>query len=222
MVNYFKYLPLIIAHFEEYPLLTQKQADYNLFKMVIILINKGEHLTPQGLMNILSIKASSNLGLPDRLKTQYPNIVPVVRPIVTDQTVKDPHWLSGFVDGEGYFGIMTQKSKTKLGIAVWLRFRITQHSRDEKLMHSLIEYFDCGSIQHTGNCVEFNVEKFSDIKLKIIPFFQKYHLLGAKEKDFSDFCKAAKLIEEKAHLTKEGLDVIMSLKKSMNRSRNDE
>jgi hypothetical protein len=78
MVNSFKDLPLIIAHFDKYPLLTQKQADYQLFKMVVNLINKGEHLKPQGLINI--IKASSNLGLPDKLKILYPNIVPVVRP----------------------------------------------------------------------------------------------------------------------------------------------
>jgi hypothetical protein len=140
MVNSFKDISTIIAHFNKYPssaaffyiykknLISQKQSDFILFKKVISLINKGEHLTPQGLINILSIKASSNLGLPDRLKILYPNIVPVERPKVTDQTIKDPFLLSGFVDGEGSFGIKTQKSRTRLGLAVWLRFKITQHT----------------------------------------------------------------------------------------------
>jgi hypothetical protein len=34
-----------------------------------------------------------------------------------------------------------------------------------------------------------------------------------------DFCKAADLMKNKAHLTKEGLDKIISLKSGMNRGR---
>lgn len=45
IVNSFKDLPIIIAHFDKYPLITQKQADYILYKRVISLIVKGEHLT---------------------------------------------------------------------------------------------------------------------------------------------------------------------------------
>ncbi|KAG0632630.1 homing endonuclease [Tuber brumale] len=51
---------VIIPHFDKYYLLTQKRADFELFKMIVELINQKEHLTVEGLNKILSIKASIN------------------------------------------------------------------------------------------------------------------------------------------------------------------
>ena len=41
-------LTIIIPHFEKYPLITQKRADFLLFKSVVGLMNKSEHLTSEG------------------------------------------------------------------------------------------------------------------------------------------------------------------------------
>lgn len=38
----------IIPFFEKYPLITQKRADFLLFKSAVEIINKGEHLTIEG------------------------------------------------------------------------------------------------------------------------------------------------------------------------------
>lgn len=81
---------IIIPHFDKYPLLTQKRADYELFKTVVDLMNKGEHLTQEGLNKILAIKASINRGLSDELKAAYPNTKPVIRPQVEGQKISDP------------------------------------------------------------------------------------------------------------------------------------
>ena len=51
---------VIIPHFDRYPLITQKKADFILFKKVIDLMNRKEHLTLEGLQKILAIKASIN------------------------------------------------------------------------------------------------------------------------------------------------------------------
>ncbi len=48
---------------------------------------------------------------------------------------------------------------------------------------------------------------------------EKYPILGAKAKDFSDFCKVAKLMEKKDHLTKDGLEQILTIRQGMNRGR---
>jgi hypothetical protein len=56
------------------------------------------------------------------------------------------------------------------------------------------------------------VTKFEDINTIIIPFFNKYPILGLKSKDFNDFVKVAKLIQDKAHLTKEGMEQIKQIK----------
>lgn len=79
----------VIPHFDKYPLLTQKRADYLLFKQVVDLILRKEHLTSKGLLEILSIKASLNWGLPDVLKKAFPNIVPKNRPVV-ERGVRSP------------------------------------------------------------------------------------------------------------------------------------
>jgi len=64
--------------------------------------------------------------------------------------------------------------------------------------------------------VEFYVSGYKDIINIIIPFFNKYPIHGAKAFDYADFCKIALLIEDKAHLTKEGLDKIRKMKAAMN------
>ena len=69
------------------------------------------------------------------------------------------------------------------------------------------------------NASFYRVTKFDDIVNKIIPFFKKYPILGVKALDFADFCKAAELMKNKAHLTKDGLEKIRKIKAGMNRGR---
>ena len=59
---------VIIPHFDKYSLITQKLADYILFKKTAIMMKKGEHLTSEGLKAIINIRASSNRGLTPALK----------------------------------------------------------------------------------------------------------------------------------------------------------
>ena len=72
------------------------------------------------------------------------------------------------------------------GFQVLLVFRLTQHSKDEQLMRSLIKYFNCGYVSIDIDYCNFEVTKFSDITKNIIPFFQQYPIRGVKAIDFSD------------------------------------
>ena len=107
-----KELEIIIAFFEKYTLITKKRVDYVLFKQAIDIVQKKEHLTIEGLQKIIAIKASINWGLSDVLKKAFPDVVPVVRPIVENSFPKiiDPNWLAGFTDAEGCFLINIYKS----------------------------------------------------------------------------------------------------------------
>jgi hypothetical protein len=58
-----KELTKLFIHFEHFPLLTQKAADFILFKQVVNLMNDKAHLTLEGLNQIVNIKASINLWL---------------------------------------------------------------------------------------------------------------------------------------------------------------
>lgn len=72
---------VILPHFDKYALLTNKKADYLLFKSILDLMLKKEHLTNEGLKKIIAIKMSMNKGLSDSLKTSFPGIIPEVRPL---------------------------------------------------------------------------------------------------------------------------------------------
>ena len=50
----------ILNHFNKYPLLSQKRADYELFKEVFNLIQNKEHLTHKGLHKIVALRACLN------------------------------------------------------------------------------------------------------------------------------------------------------------------
>jgi len=215
-------LEVIINHFDKYPLITQKLADYLLFRQAYELIKNKEHLTPEGLQKLVSIRASMNKGLSDHLKVALPNVTLVERSLVKLPLQIEPQWIAGFAEGEACFSISINSSKShKLGYVVYLRFRITQHSRDVLLINSLVNFFGCGKVEQDprGSAVSFVVQKISDITEKIIPFFDKYPLKGTKAKDFEDFKKAASLMQSKAHLTQEGFEEICKIRSGMNTKR---
>ena len=76
---------MIIDHFDNFPLLTQKLADYKLFKQAYNLMLNKKHLTEEGLEKFVAIKASMNLGLSDQLKIAFPNISYIDRPLVQNK-----------------------------------------------------------------------------------------------------------------------------------------
>ena len=215
---------VIIPHFDRYPLLTQKKADYLMFKQAVNILLEGEaRSSMEGMQKIISIKASMNLGLSDELKMIFPTVIPVPRPVITDKDIPHPSWFTGFVDGEGFFYVKSLKNVNySTGFNVTMVFSVFQHVRDEALIRKFIAYLGCGRIEKTStrpDGVNFTVSKFRDIEEKIIPFFLSYPLQGVKSMDYLDFAKVAKIIEIKGHLTMEGIRKINSLKSGMNSGR---
>jgi hypothetical protein len=75
----------------EYPLLTQKAADFLLFKKIVELMNNKAHISIEGLLKIINIKASMNLGISDIVKTEILNITPVERPLILTDKIPNPN-----------------------------------------------------------------------------------------------------------------------------------
>jgi LAGLIDADG endonuclease len=185
-VSSVKDLLVIIDHFERYPLITHKVADYILFKRVLELMNRKEHLTLEGLNKVVAIKASMNRGLSSELNKAFPDILPVPRPLIEFTEIKDFNWLAGFIEVKGCFQVVIQESSPKTRPSVSLRFTLTQHSRDAELMKSLVNCLGCGRYYLVSGRDEgyFIVSSFSDISAKIIPFLEKYPLVGSKQQDY--------------------------------------
>nr|YP_010365205.1 hypothetical protein M1I11_mgp050 [Exserohilum turcicum]UOU81431.1 hypothetical protein [Exserohilum turcicum] len=230
-------IDIIIPHFQQYPLNTNKKADFELFSRAVELMSSKEHLTQVGLEKLVAIKASMNLGLSDSLKVAFPLCKPVSRPIYALQPLC-PQWVAGFTSGEGYFGVKLLSSNTiKTGKQVRLIFQITQHTPqrppvpgtggswaergDEFLMKSFMNYFECGKY-YSAQRAEYGdliVIKLSDHINKIIPFFLKNKILGEKSKDFNNWCKVVEIVKTKEHLTEKGLAKIIKIRSSMNKER---
>lgn len=211
---------VILPHFEKYPLITQKQNDFLLFKEIVKLMDKGEHLKKDSIIKIVNLKASLNKGLSNKLKIFFPEVI-VERPIINSPVTIDYNWIAGFFTGEGCFSVSIYKpNKNNSHCNVLLRITISQHYRDKLLINSLKETLGCGIVyEHSRNAVTLTIYRFKDIYSKIIPLFNKYHIYGVKSLDFQDFCKIAKLVSEKAHLTLAGLEKIREIKLNMNKGR---
>lgn len=215
---------IIIPHFDNYPLMTKKSSDYILFKQIALLMLNKEHNNTEGLQKIVSIRASLNLGLPLKLKEAFPDITPVE--ILNNLTeVKynnlSPEWVAGFITGESNFFIATssQKSKTKSGLGVWLRFSIAQHSRDLLLLERFVDFFGCGYVTKYAKrtVCEYVVTKLDDIVENIIPFLAKYPVVGSKYFNYLGFNSAANILKKKEHLNIDGkgLEEILRIKSEM-------
>ncbi len=65
----------------------------------------------------------------------------------------------------------------------------------------------------------FSLTKFSFFTKNIIPFFDKYKIVGVKSQDYQYLKKVALLMQNKAHLTAKGLENIRRIKAGMKRGR---
>lgn len=146
-VESFQDLDIIINHFDKYPLVSAKKNDYLIFKQCFELIREGEHLNEKGLLKIISLKHSLNLGLPENLieafKDKIDNITKMKKSPFVFTGIPDPYWLSGFTSGDGSFNLKLGKSNfTSIGFRVQLRFGIGLHIRELELIKGIASYLN--------------------------------------------------------------------------------
>ena len=213
-----KDLVIVLAHFDKYPLITDKFRDYLLFRSAFAITSKGP-LDANTLQELVNIRSVLNRGLTQLLKQAFPLTTPVDKP--KRGIVEIPHgdWVAGFTAGEGHFSVFLGKPRgRKQSVSAVVVFTLTQHSRDEQLMESLIKYLGCGHFYRrvSEKGVDFKCRTLEDNCEKIIPFFQKYVIHGAKGQEFKHWCRIAYLVKKKTHLTPEGLSEIKQIQYKMN------
>ena len=136
-------------------------------------------------------------------------------------------WIVGFIDGEGCFSITVQKSpNTKLGWQVFPEFVVTQGEKSLQALRNVKDFFKCGNIfinkrydNHKEHLYRYCVRSIKDIKEKIIPFFVENQLQTAKKGDFEIFTKVIEMIEQRQHLTLNGIRKIAHFVQKMNRKK---
>ena len=134
----------------------------------------------------------------------------------------DALWIVGFVDGEGCFHISINRiPEMTLGWQVLPEFRIVQHEKDAAVLHKIKDYFGFGEVtincsDHHGTRMNFRVRGLENLN-KVVKFFKKYPLITSKRKNFEIFSEVIQIMNDKKHLTKEGLDSIAKLVSGMNK-----
>jgi hypothetical protein len=232
-VDSIKDIPIILNHFDNYPLITHKLSDYLIFKQCFEIIKQGEHLTETGLLEILSLKSNLNLGLPNKLKKIFPRLAIKNRPKYVFKGIPDPFWLSGFTSGDGTFHIVFRKSNNNSG--VFARFSIHLHIRELEVLNGILNNLNsnkddnskCVSIKNkkiyislTAKSANLQISKFTDIVNIIIPFFNKFPILGIKSLDYLDFKKVCEIVKTKEHLKSPSvLKQILKIRSGMNLNR---
>ncbi len=133
----------------------------------------------------------------------------------------DAMWIVGFADGEGCFHVSINRiPKMTLGWQVLPEFRIVQHEKDVSVLHKIKDYFGFGEVNinckdHHGTRMNFRVRGLENL-IKIVGFFEKHQLQTSKRKNFEIFSEIIQKMNNKKHLTKEGLDAIAKLVSGMN------
>ena len=120
----------------------------------------------------------------------------------------NPHYVTGFVDGEGCFCVSFSPRRFKsVSWEVRPSFSISQNKRDRAILFRLKNYFACGSIRPSrkDNTYKYEVRALQDLANKVIPHFERYPLKTQKKKDFEVLKKVVEMMQKDKHLTLEGL-----------------
>lgn len=165
-------------------------------------------------------------GLTNELKTGFPYLVSenelgISNLTLSQDLIIDPNWLAGFISAEGCFILSIFKSTSvKTGFQVQLRFVLSQHIRDKELFEYFVKSLGFGRIAVNREAVEFIVNKFSDLKDKLLPILHLQHpIVGYKYLDYLYFMEAVEMMEKKSHLTDEGLNKLREIQRLMNSGR---
>lgn len=126
-------------------------------------------------------------------------------------------YLAGFADGEGSFNVSFRKRDDySFPWKISLCFNISQ--RDPVILSLYKRHLECGTMRQRRDGVwYFEVNNLNAIRDNVIPFFRRFGFLSAKKKrDFAKFVKLSEIIEGGGHLTSEGVEKIIDIRREMN------
>lgn len=127
------------------------------------------------------------------------------------------HYLAGFADGEGSFNVSFRKREDyAMPWKVSLCFNVSQ--KDKVILALFKRHLGCGTLRGREDGVwYFEVNNFNAIEESVIPFFDRFGFLSAKKKrDFSKFRQMARIIREGDHLSRQGIQALLDIRKDMN------
>lgn len=133
-------------------------------------------------------------------------------------------WVVGFVDGEGCFSAPVVKSpKMAIGWQVQPAFAVVQGESSRDVLDGLMDFFGCGRVyvnrrrdNHKEDLFRYCVNRRSELRDVIIPFFTENPLRTSKAENFRKFASIIEMMEAGRHLSVDGLAGIAAISETMN------
>jgi hypothetical protein len=133
-------------------------------------------------------------------------------------------WVVGFVDGEGCFGVSIVRNSTcRLGWQVQPEFSVTQGERSLESLELLRRFFRCGTVIRNGRhdnhreaMYRFSIRRGTDLRQRVVPFFESHPLRTAKGEEFRRFVTILGWMDLGMHLNDQGLIKIARTVEMMN------
>lgn len=121
------------------------------------------------------------------------------------------------MDGEACFNLsIYTDSKMKTGMQTKPLCKITLHKKDMTLLELIKTSLGVGQIyKHGKDSIDLRISSMKDLRV-IIDHLDKYPLITQKLADYILLKKAIEIIDQKEHLSKEGIQKLLSIKASLN------
>ena len=133
----------------------------------------------------------------------------------------DPHWVVGFVDGEGCFSVSVHRNANERSTGGWQLhpvFHVYQHVMYRDVLEELVAFFGLGRLRSKGpesSVWTYAVDSLRDQEAAVLPFFENYPL-RIKRADFERFALIVRAMRRKEHLDPDGFERLVRIAYSMN------
>lgn len=138
---------VIIPHFDNYPLRGHKLSSYLIFKEVVLMMNNGKHLSPEGFLQILELCYFTNYTTRRTLDTKNAILDKIsnkfgfvqFEPIIESNLSKpnsnpiNNDYMVGLVDGDGSFNFGFKSTLKKPSVFLDELYLISQLYKELKI-----------------------------------------------------------------------------------------
>jgi len=143
-----------------------------------------------------------------------------------DRKKLNPHYVAGFIDGEGSFSISVGKHKTlKRGSEVRPEFEIEVRADDAEILERICVTIGAGRIYDLSYerygwlpHAKYKIGGRKDMVKYLFPLLDAYPLQAKKRYDYRIFKKVVLMMERKEHLTDVGYQKILTLRDTVRKN----
>ncbi len=135
----------------------------------------------------------------------------------------NPHYVAGFIDGEGCFSISIGKHKTlKRKFEIRPEFDIELRADDTDILERILITIGCGKIYDQSYerygwfpHARYKITSTKDMADYLFPFLDRYPLQAKKAEVYKYFKETVLMFLRKEHLTDSGLEKILKLREKI-------